>query len=136
MVNVESQQSRKDCSRNCDNLCMNKAKSLSEENALKLKDFKKQSTIETKNNLLKYLWAQDCIVPDDKDGFVFDGSLFCLRSFSKLTDISVFILQQVVDHFERGAKYEFSHQGKDVRKLNSKSVNFVAWYQARCTSVE
>ena len=126
---VDVKQPPKECSKDCKNNCNIQSQSLTAENLQKLKMFKKQSTIETKNNLLEYLWAQDCILPDDKDGFVFGGFLYCLRSFAKLTNVSVFILRQVTDRFDQGIRCKFVHQSQDSVKLNAKSVQFMAWFQ-------
>ena len=120
---------RKECSKGCSNDCMSNSMSLSPEDRLKLKEFNKETSNETKNNLLGYLWAQDLIVEDDKNGFVFNGFLYCLKSFASLTGVSIYLLQQVTDHFERGLKGPFVHQGKDSSKLHMKSVQFIAWFQ-------
>ena len=117
------------CFKYCTNECMLKASLLDSKEKEKMKDFQKQNTCDTKNNLLGYLWAQDSILMDDKEGFVFAGNLYCLKAFSKLTGVSEYLLRQVMDVFERGLKGEFCHEGRNSTKLHMKSINFIAWFQ-------
>ena len=121
-------QSSKDCYRSCENLCMFKIKCFSDDDFAKLTSVKKSSNLETKSNLLRYLQAQDFILAENMNGFVFGGHQFCLKAFSKLTNVSIFLLKQVIDAYNRGVEFSFFRQKDSFPKLLPKTVNFIAWF--------
>ena len=120
---------KSECFKSCLNECMLKASLLCDADQQKLKEFNMQSSCDTKNSLLAYLWAQDKVLAEEVEGFVFAGELYCLKAFSKMTGISEYLLRQVTDYFERGLKGEFYHEGRNASKLHAKSVNFISWFQ-------
>ena len=108
---------------------MAKASVFSETEKLKWKEFQMPTSCETMNKLLQYLWAKDSILAEDKEGFAFAGEVYCLKTFSKITGISEYLLRQVYDCYERGLKSDFVHEGRNSTKLHEKSINFISWFQ-------
>ena len=110
------------CSRYCTSMCYVKSQAFTEDERIKLAGFKKSRKIETKNNLLSHLRAQQNILPVESDSIVFGGHAFCIPAFSKLAGISTFLLKKVTAHIGRGFTENFSHEKTRLPNLHMNSI--------------
>ena len=117
----------------CENNCYEAVELL--EKAVDFKDMKTkfigETLTETKNNLLTYLRLQDEILHTNLQGFYYKGHEYCVKVFSNLTGVSVYILEKVIDYFIRGIE-KFSHASSNMPKHSTNKINAMAWFKAFC----
>ena len=117
------------CSRFCSLRCYRIYEQWSHEDVLKLaslfvsEDGKLQ---ETKNNLLNHLWGQHNI-GEISNHFVVNKQTFCTKFFSKVTGISEYILQQVLDAFRSGRRMFIHGSNGGIKQPTVATTNFICW---------
>ena len=85
-----------------------------------------------KKKLLAHLYSQlSCGLKSD--GFVVNNHTFCLGFLAYQTNVSKYILKNVMEHFSKGRKY-FLHGNSGVIRSKAATNRFIAWLKKFCES--
>ena len=61
-----------------------------------------------------------------KSGFHFNGHTFCLKSCSRVSGVSEYILKQVITDYHSNL-YEYVHGSKSGPRMSAATVNYIVW---------
>ena len=115
------------CSKYCKKNCYETLQSWSKELVSEFKSsFYKKTIFERKKALLSHLKKQ-CSMGIKKRGVLWNSHLFCLKYFSQITSISMYLINTVMsDHFKGGIE-QYVHGNSKCPKERPATINFISF---------
>ena len=114
------------CKQNCEDFI---SQQWSAEDVKDLNDlFKSMKKIETKNFMLGHIKKQH-VMGLTMSGFLYNGHLFCFRSFEKLTGVSKYLVDLVITAAENKLE-KFEHGSQGSQKFSVAKVGYIVWMKS------
>ena len=114
------------CKQNCEDLI---SQQWSTEDVKDLNDlFKSMKKIEIKNFMLEHIKKQH-VMGLTMSGFLYNGHLFCFRSFEKLTGVSKYLVDLVITAAENKLE-KFEHGSQGSQKFSVAKVGYIVWMKS------